>query len=365
MIYLFGNLHQFQMHESISPHLDSSLHISYYVSMNEQYQIFFKTCRLCPRDCGINRMEENKTSHSGFCGESQHLRVAYVGAHFGEEPPITGWNGSGTIFFAGCSLGCSFCQNYQISIDGLGKTLGMEELLERVTKMIQLSKVHNINFVTPDHFFPHTFQLVSLLRSRGYNLPVVYNLSGYQSLDMLKMVDNYTDIYLPDYKYSDPILSTFFSRCKDYPKVALDAITEMIKQKGFLDSSKTNSLLAGKGVLVRHLILPGKIENSLNALTTLFLEFGAKLPLSLMSQYQPALPQKDRELNRPITGEEFNRVYSHAMDLGFEELYVQFLENNFSNLQNPSPFLPDFRQEEPFSCNLPPCRAKSFSTITY
>jgi len=278
--------------------------------------------------------------------------VAHVGAHFGEEPPITGSNGSGTVFFTGCSLRCSFCQNYQISMDGLGKTLSINELFERVTEMIQLHHVHNINFVTPDHFFPHTFELVSLLRCRDYNLPIVYNLSGYQSVDMLKMVDHYADIYLPDYKYSDPVLSASFSRCKDYPKVALDAIAEMISQKGFLDSTITNSPLAEKGVLVRHLILPGKIENSMNALTPLFLEFGAKLPLSLMSQYQPALPQKDKELNRPITGEEFNRVYSHVMDLGFEELYVQFPENNFSNLQKSSPFLPDFREDEPFSSKI-------------
>ena len=233
--------------------------------------------------------------------------------------------------------------------------MDVNELFEKVKEMIELKQVHNINLVTPDHFFPHTFQLVSLLRGRGYNLPVVYNLSGYQSVKVLKMVDHYANIYLPDYKYSDPILSAKFSKCKDYPRVALDAITEMIKQKGFLDSSKTNASLARRGVLVRHLILPGKIENSLNALTTLFLEFGAKLPLSLMSQYKPALPQKDRDLNRPITGEEFDRVYSHAMDLGFEALYVQFPENNHSNPQNPSPFLPDFRQEEPFSGNFPSC----------
>ena len=316
--------------------------------MREQYQIFFETCRLCPRDCRINRLHKNKASHSGFCKESQQLRVAHVGAHFGEEPPITGWNGSGTIFFTGCSLRCSFCQNFQISMDGVGRPMNVDELFERVKEMIELKQVHNINFVTPDHFFPHTFHLVSLLRTRGYDLPVVYNLSGYQSRDILKWVNDYADIYLPDYKYSDPALSTGFARCKDYPNVALDAISEMVKQKGFLDSSKTDSTLAKKGVLVRHLILPGKIDNSLNALTTLFLEFGAKLPISLMSQYQPVLPQKDRDLNRPITEEEFHRVYSHVMDLGFEELYVQFHENQFSNPQNPSPFLPDFRQKEPF-----------------
>jgi putative pyruvate formate lyase activating enzyme len=311
--------------------------------------MFFKTCRLCPRDCRINRLKGNKASHSGFCRESQQLRVAHVGAHFGEEPPITGWNGSGTVFFTGCSLGCSFCQNFQISMDGVGKTMNVDELFERVKEMIESKQVHNINLVTPDHFFPHTFHLVSLIHTRGYDLPVVYNLSGYQSRDILKWVNDYADIYLPDYKYSDPVLSTGLARCKDYPNVALEAIAEMVKQKGFLDSSKTDSPLAKKGVLVRHLILPGKIDNSLNALTTLFLEFGSQLPLSLMSQYHPVLPQKDKELNRPITEEEFHRVYSHAMDLGFKELYVQFPENRVSLPQNPSPFLPDFRQKEPFA----------------
>lgn len=309
----------------------------------------YKRCQLCPRDCGVNRLADGEAGISGFCKESHLLRVAYVGPHFGEEPPITGSNGSGTIFFSGCSLRCSYCQNHQISRDGVGKTIYMNELLGKVIEMIEKNQVHNINLVTPDHFFPHVFQLVSLLRRKGHDLPIVYNLSGYQSTDVLRMAEEYADIYLPDFKYSDPSISFMLSKCKDYPRIALEAISEMVRQKGFLDSWGNGSELASKGVLVRHLILPGKVENSLTALTTLFLEFGAQLPLSLMSQFSPVLPQEDTDLNRLLTQEEFDKVYSHALDLGFERLFVQFPENENWNRSKDSSFLPDFSKTEAFS----------------
>ena len=309
----------------------------------------FEECRLCPRNCGINRLRSHKGNRSGVCGEGHQLRVAYVGPHFGEEPPISGNNGSGTIFFTGCSLRCSFCQNHQISREGLGNTVSMDDLFERVLEIIHKDLVHNINLVTPDHFFPYTIQLVSRLRRKGYDLPVVYNLSGYQSTKMLRMAEDFADIYLPDYKYADPALSTRFSKCEDYPDVALDAISEMIRQKGFLDSSEKGSELAKKGVLVRHLILPGRIENSMNALTTLFLEFGARLPLSLMSQYHPVLPLEDKALRRFLLQDEFDKVYAHALDLGFQYLFVQFPDKAPPGLSKRPPFLPDFRRREPFS----------------
>jgi putative pyruvate formate lyase activating enzyme len=274
--------------------------------------------------------------------------VSYVGPHFGEEPPITGKNGSGTIFFTGCTLKCSYCQNYQISRDGLGNAVDIEDLFREATEMILERGVHNINLVTPDHFLPHAFHLVSLLRHNGFNLPIVCNFSGYQSVAMLRMAEEYADIYLPDFKYSDRGLSKGLSRCKDYPTVALEAIAEMVRQKGFLDASGDSSLLAKEGVLVRHLILPGHVENSLDVLTTLFLEFGPGLPLSLMSQYRPVLPQQDQDLNRSLTPEEFERVYSHAMDLGLEHLFVQFPDQAPSHRSDHSPFLPDFHKKEPF-----------------
>jgi putative pyruvate formate lyase activating enzyme len=308
----------------------------------------YKDCRLCPRDCGVNRLKKGASGYSGFCGENHQLRVGYVGPHFGEEPPVTGEKGSGTVFFSGCSLQCPYCQNHQISRDGLGEVVHVDELFERVIGMFETHGVHNVNLVTPDHFFPHVFELVSLLRRHGYELPVVYNLSGYQSVPVLRMAESLVDIYLPDFKYADSALSQRLSKCRDYPGKALEAIVEMVRQKGFLEDIEA-SQVAGKGVLVRHLILPGQVENSLNALTTLFLEFGSGLPLSLMSQYHPVLPQKDQALNRSLTKDEFDRVFSHAADLGFERLFVQFLDQPSAVKPQSAPFVPDFRKNQPFS----------------
>jgi putative pyruvate formate lyase activating enzyme len=315
-------------------------------SLPPSLQSLYESCRLCPRSCGANRLK----GESGFCGEGRNLRVAYVGPHFGEEPPLTGSRGSGTVFFTGCSLRCSFCQNYQISRQGVGTTMNARVLMDRIMRMIRERGVHNLNFVTPDHFFPHVFLVTQRLRERGIHLPIVYNLSGYQSTPMLRMSEPLVDIYLPDFKYADRALSSKLSGCRDYPEVALEAIAEMVRQKGFLDSpDRDEPSPAGKGVLVRHLVLPGNVENSLNALTTLFLEFGPLLPLSLMSQYTPVAPQKLEELNRSVEIEEFDRVYRHALDLGFERLYVQFPEDRPPDSTRPTPFVPDFQEDEPFS----------------
>ena len=154
----------------------------------------------------------------------------------------------------------------------MGQPATLEAVLHRTEKMIIEDRVHNVNFVTPDHFFPHVFQLVTLLRQKGYTLPMVFNLSGYQSKGMIKTAQDFVDVYLPDFKYADSSLAARLSKCPNYPETALEAISEMVRQKGFLDAAKTGAPLAGRGVLVRHLILPGKVENSRNALTSLFLE---------------------------------------------------------------------------------------------
>ena len=313
----------------------------------------FKECRLCPRACGIDRTGITEEGRSGFCGQDYNLRVAYIGPHFGEEPPLTGMNGSGTVFFSGCSLKCSFCQNYQISKDGVGRILNIDELYTEIFGLIRDKEVHNINFVTPDHFFPYTFQLISLIRERGLRLPAIYNLSGYQSMEMLGLAEDYADIYLPDYKYSDTGASLKFSGCKDYPEVALTAIGEMVRQKGFLDSFFNGADIASKGVLVRHLILPGRIQNSLNALTSLFLEFGRDIPISLMSQYRPVLSHEDNDFNRPVRKEEFDKVYEHATNLGFNNLFVQFPDAASIEPADRIDFLPDFSRAKPFRGNSP------------
>lgn len=309
----------------------------------------YENCRLCPRQCGINRTNGSRKTKHGFCGETDQLRIGFVGPHFGEEPPITSENGSGTVFFSGCSLKCSFCQNHQISHKGMGTPMSTNELFDKLEDMIVHSHVHNVNFVTPDHFFPHTFHLVSLLRKKGHDLPVVLNTSGYQSLEMLKYAEEWADIYLPDFKYSDSTLSSNLSKCEKYPNIAMDAITEMVRQKGFLDVFHTNDEIAQKGVLVRHLILPNHVENSINALTSLFIEFGKNLPLSLMSQYHPVHTLDDTTLNRFVYEEEFNTVFSHAQELGFKHLFVQFPEKSLNHLPQTSPYLPDFKAEKPFT----------------
>ncbi|MBN1850952.1 MAG: radical SAM protein [Deltaproteobacteria bacterium] len=307
----------------------------------------YQTCTLCPRQCKINRLEAPFTGLLGFCGESAQLRIGYVGPHFGEEPPITGKNGSGTVFLSGCSLKCCFCQNHQISREGMGVLIADEALFHRIKEMIRAHHVHNINFVTPDQFVPDIFKVISLLRQSDLHIPIVFNTSGYQSINMLKQAEDYVDIYLPDFKYSDTTLAAKFSNCPDYPQTALNALSEMLRQKGFLDSCRDEKEIATEGVLVRHLILPGHTENSINALSTLFIEFGKDLPISLMSQYHPVGHQDDEGLNRSLLEEEFVQVYTHVLDLGFENLFVQFLDKN-GEQRTPSPFLPDFRTKKPF-----------------
>ena len=311
----------------------------------------FSACQLCPRHCHVNRLQGQK----GFCGETAQLRVASIGAHFGEEPPISGSRGSGTVFFSGCTLQCDYCQNYQISCQHIGTITTVEAVGQRLTELYTTRQIHNINFVTPDHFFPHTCAIVEYVRQQGVEIPTVYNVSGYQDVQALQAIEAVADIYLPDFKYADNRLGERLSHCRNYAAIALDTLTEMIQQKGFLDSAFDDdpAAIARKGVLVRHLILPGQVQNSLNALSMLFLEFGRKLPISLMSQYHPIPPWQGAgakenmpDMQRPITQEEFQQVYAHALELGFDHLFVQYPE------QRDAAFLPDFQQEEPFQGNV-------------
>jgi putative pyruvate formate lyase activating enzyme len=312
----------------------------------------YMACELCPRCCGVDRTH----GQQGFCGETTALRLAAVEAHYGEEPPISGMNGSGTVFFSGCSLRCSYCQNYQISHGGLGREWSMEEIVERITELSAHPGIHNVNFVTPDHFFPHTMRIVRLLREKGLEIPVVYNLSGYQNVGSLREIEPWADVYLPDFKYSDPDLANGFSGARDYSSVALDALSEMIRQKGLLDSfTRGETSLARKGVLVRHMILPGEVRNSLDALTMLYLEFGKDLPLSLMSQYTPVgSAARGSGPDRTVTSAEFQTVLDHTMDLGYRNLFVQYPDDTKGLPEKPRPFVPDFRKHRPFFGNIRP-----------
>jgi putative pyruvate formate lyase activating enzyme len=308
----------------------------------------YQNCQLCPRKCQVNRTN----SKLGYCGENDQLRIAAIDAHFGEEPSISGTNGSGTVFFTGCSLKCIYCQNYQISHQGIGKYKSVDAVVDSIVHLIVEHQIHNVNFVTADHFFPHSIEIVHVLEQRGIAIPIVYNLSGYQQINSLKMIETAADIYLPDFKYSDHSLAKQLSNCNDYPEVALEAISEMVRQKGFLDSfnhqASGTARISTRGVLVRHLILPGHVKNSIDALTTLFLEFGEKLPISLMSQYYPIKTFSFEFLNRNVTPAEFEIIYRHALELGFENMFVQYPEPDATV----RPFLPDFSNDHPFIGNL-------------
>ena len=320
----------------------------FFINQEPDFSDLYKSCELCPRACGVDRTLTRDGERKGFCGETDQVRVAHIGPHFGEEPPFTGSRGSGTVFFSGCSLKCKFCQNHQISLGGMGETLDFHRLVDKIRQMILENGVHNLNFVTPDHFIPHTVGVVFLLKKEHPGLPILYNFSGYQSVKVLKSLERVADIYLPDFKYSDSALAKKLSGCADYPEKAIDAISEMVRQKGLLDCRVSENAPATKGVLVRHLILPGAIENSINALTTLFIEFGSDLPISLMSQYHPVVHHEDPELNRTITDQEFRKVHDHAKQLGFKHMFVQFPEIYQDRSRDRPVFLPDFKNRQPF-----------------
>lgn len=182
----------------------------------------YDPCMLCPRRCGSLRSRPLNGARAPYCGETSTLRVAYAGPHFGEEPPFSGTKGSGTIFFSGCPLRCSYCQNHQIAHHRLGSPVGLPELYRKVADMIDNLGVHNVNMVTPDHFFPDVFRLVRMLREEGRDIPVIFNLSGYQSAKILKEAEPFVDIYLPDFKYADRKLAARLSRCGNYPEIALE-----------------------------------------------------------------------------------------------------------------------------------------------
>ena len=313
----------------------------------------YQNCTLCPRECKVDRTQEK----TGYCGETDKLRISSIGAHFGEEPPISGTNGSGTVFFTGCSLKCCYCQNYQISFKGFGNFYTCEQIVEELKKLIATYDIHNVNFVTPDHFFPHTIKIVELLRKSNISIPILYNMSGYQKVESIKALEEYADIFMPDFKYADRKLAKELSHAEDYPDRALESLIEMVCQKGFLDSFIENKQIASRGVLVRHLILPEHIQNSKDVLTTLFLEFGKEIPISLMSQYYPPTKLLQNEkfrkydyLKKLINLHEFEEVYEHALSLGFQNMLVQF-PHNFKSKKDKTDFVPDFEKEKPFKGN--------------
>lgn len=301
----------------------------------------YTNCHLCPRECGVNRVE----GQCGVCGETAELRIASIAPHFGEEPSFTGTRGSGTIFFTGCGSRCFFCQNYQISHEGMGTVYTADTFYEAAMELVG-KRVHNLNFVTPDHFWPHIAELCGRLRGEGVEIPFLFNCSGYEKPGMVPEYAEHIDIFMPDFKFADAALAKACMGDPRYPELAMETLGAMVDAKGFLHPWDPSGLeTAREGVLVRHLVLPDNVQNSLDALRNLYDAFGPKLPLSVMSQFHPMAECTECHLlERHLLNEEFARVCELIEELGFEHVYVQSMPHS-------SDFLPDFRRPDPFRGN--------------
>lgn len=276
------------------------------------------TCNLCPRACNVDR----NVGRTGYCGETAQIRVARTSLHQWEEPCITGENGSGTVFFTGCNLKCIFCQNHNISDNSVGKVFSAEELADAFLRL-QEHGASNINLVTAAHFVKELVKVIRLAKERGLTIPVVYNSSGYESVESLRLLEDLVDVYLPDLKFFSSDISQNYAGAKDYFEVATKAIEEMVRQVGEpVFDEKTGNMI--KGVIVRHLVLPGHTKESMKILAYLHRTYNNRIYISIMSQYTPVVKQeKFPNLNRTLTGREYDKVVDYALKLGIENAFIQ------------------------------------------
>lgn len=275
------------------------------------------SCRICPRSCGVNRRNGEK----GYCRETSKLRIARAALHFWEEPCISGDSGSGTVFFTGCNLGCVYCQNHDIAHSGRGKEVTIERLSEIFLELKDKGAA-NINLVTPTHFSPQIKDAVILSRSKGLNIPIVYNTSGYETIESLRELVAIVDIYLADFKYFDGSLAEKYSNAPDYSEMAALALDEMVRQQPELIFDNEGMLL--NGVIARHLVLPGQQEDSKKVLEYLYKMYGDSVLISIMNQFTPSPALSSwPEINRVLNDEEYQQVVDHAIALGVENGYIQ------------------------------------------
>ena len=271
--------------------------------------VMMNPCVICPRNCRVNRNQ----GETGFCGIGDMPVVSSQGPHFGEESVLVGSGGSGTIFFTGCNLGCMFCQNYDISHFRHGQPLTINELAEFMLDL-QSYGCSNINFVTPTHIAPAIVAGLEVARENGLNLPTVYNSGGYDSVETLKLLDGYMDIYMPDMKFSDSAAAKEFANAADYPEISFAAVKEMHRQVGDLQIEKE---LAVRGLLVRHLVLPNKLAGSFRVIDFLAEQISPNTAINIMDQYRPCFKADEHpEINRRPTSEEVEEVRRYAIQKG-------------------------------------------------
>lgn len=292
------------------------------------------SCTLCPKKCGVNRTK----GATGFCGAGLDPIVAHYGLHFGEEPPISGVRGSGTVFFSPCNLRCVFCQNYQISQRLSGERLTPEGLAE-VFLELEGQGAHNINLVSPTPYVPQIAAAITAARAAGLRIPFVYNTNAYEGEETIRTLEGLIDIYLPDFKYWKGDIAKRFSAAPRYPDVAAAAIIEMKNQVG--DLAIENGV-ATRGLLIRHLVLPANLAGSKQVIAWIAQRLGVQTSLSLMSQYYPVYQAENYPiLNRRIRHDEYDPLVQLLEEQGFTHVFLQELESA-------EVFLPDFRRQKPF-----------------
>lgn len=275
-------------------------------------------CKLCPRGCNVDR----DGGEIGYCGETSKIRVARTSLHQWEEPCITGKYGSGTVFFSGCSLKCIFCQNHNIADSSVGQVFTTQQLAEAFLRL-QENKASNINLVTAGHYVKQIVPAIELAKEQGLHIPVVYNSSAYETVESLRMLNGLIDVYLPDCKFFSAEISENYAKTKDYFDVASKAIDEMVNQVGTpIFDEKTGNMI--KGVIVRHLVLPGHTKDSMAILKCLHETYGNQIFISIMSQFTPVIRQeKYLNLNRTVTKREYRKVLEYALLLGVENAFIQ------------------------------------------
>jgi len=297
------------------------------------------SCNICPRNCGVDRLN----GKVGVCGSDAGFNISSIFIHHGEEPVISGTNGICNVFFSRCNLSCIYCQNYQISCNRgeVNETqMQLHEVVDSVIKKLDHG-CHAVGFVSPSHYIPHVKAIIESLRLFGYNPVFVYNTNGYDKVEEIRELESYIDIYLPDYKYSDNSLALKFSKAADYQQIAYAAIKEMYRQKGSTLVMNENGY-ADKGLIIRHLVLPGNIDNSINVLHQIA-DISSSIAISLMAQYWPTpAVQKHPALGRTLSSEEYETVKAELDNLGFYKGWVQDLESS-------DHYLPDFELDKPFS----------------
>lgn len=281
--------------------------------IEKAYKIL-KNCTLCPRECKVNRLEGEK----GICRTGRLPIISSYFPHFGEEDPLVGTNGSGTIFISYCNLLCMYCQNYEISHLGEGKETPIEKFAKMMISL-QIMGCHNINIVTPTHIVPQLLEALKIAIESGLRIPLVYNTSGYEKVETLRILEGVVDIYMPDFKYWDKEVAKRYSKAPDYPEVAREALKEMYRQVG--DLKINNRGIAEQGLLVRHLVLPHGLAGTRNVMEFIANEISPNTYVNIMAQYRPCgKAHEDDYLNRRITSEEYQKAVQDALDVGLKRL---------------------------------------------